>query len=154
CVEQVCRERGLISLRRPAEANGSADDFWRALDEASGQDVTAIANAWIKEPGHPLVHIAAKQTGGGLELELTQERYFSDAKAKPTGQVWPVPVVLKYGTDSGTREQRFVLRRERETLRLEGARWFFPNGGGRGFYRFRFASAFEGDLLDHGIAHP
>ncbi|TMD52179.1 MAG: M1 family metallopeptidase [Chloroflexi bacterium] len=151
--EETFREGVRIYLRRHAEANASADDFWRALDEASGQDVTAIANAWIKEPGHPLVHIAAKQTGGALELELTQERYFSDAKAKPTGQVWPVPVVLKYGTDSGIREQRFVLRRERETLRLEGARWFFPNGGGRGFYRFRFASAFEGDLLDHGIAH-
>src|SRR5438128_4107890 len=132
--EETFREGVRIYLRRHAEANASADDFWRALDEASGQDVTAIANAWIKEPGHPLVHIAAKQTGGALELELTQERYFSDAKAKPTGQVWPVPVVLKYGTDSGIREQRFVLRRERERLRLEGARWFLPNGGGRGFY--------------------
>src|SRR5438034_10440700 len=151
--EDVFREGVRIYLRRHAEANASADDFWHALDEASGQDVTAIANAWIKEPGHPLVHIGAKQKGGALELELTQERYFSDAKAKPTGQVWPVPVVLKYWTDAGIREQRFVLRRERETLRLEGARWFFPNGGGRGFYRFRFASAFEGDLLDQGIAH-
>ena len=151
--EETFREGVRIYLRRHAEANASADDFWRALDEASGQDVTAIANAWIKEPGHPLVHIRAKHVDGGLELELSQERYFSDSNAKPTAQVWPVPVVLKYGTDTGISERRFVLRRERETLRLEGARWFFPNGGGRGFYRFRFASAFEGDLLDEGIAH-
>src|SRR5438876_3468585 len=151
--EETFREGVRIYLRRHAEANASADDFWRALDEASGQDVTAIANAWIKEPGHPLVHIRAKETPGALELELTQERYFSDSAAKPTGQVWPVPLVLKYGTAGGTKEKRFVLRRERETLRLEDARWFFPNGGGRGFYRFIFASALEGDLLDQGITH-
>ena len=150
--EETFREGVRIYLKRHAEANASADDFWRALDEASGQDVTAIANAWIKEPGHPLVHISAKQTGGALELDLRQERYFSDSGAKPTGQVWPVPMVIKYGTADGIREQRFVLRRERETVRLEGALWFFPNGGGRGFYRFAFASAVEGALLDKGIA--
>jgi puromycin-sensitive aminopeptidase len=150
--EDTFREGVRIYLKRHAEANASADDFWRALDEASGQDVTAIANAWIKEPGHPLVHIRAQQVGGGLELELTQARYFSDSNAKSTGQVWPVPMVLKYGTADGIREHRFVLRRQRETLRLEGATWFFPNAGGRGFYRFQFASALEGDLLDQGIA--
>jgi puromycin-sensitive aminopeptidase len=151
--EDAFREGVRIYLRRHAEANASADDFWRALDEASGQDVTAIANAWIKEPGHPVVHIAAKQVDGGLELELTQARYFSDPSAKTTGQVWPVPMVLKYGTADGLREHRFVLRRQRDTLRLEGASWFFPNSGGRGFYRFAFASALEGDLVDQGIPH-
>ncbi len=150
--EETFREGVRIYLKRHAEANASADDFWRALDEASGQDVTAIANAWIKEPGHPLVQISAKQAGGALELELRQERYFSDSSAKPTGQVWPVPMVVKYGTAEGIREQRFVLRHPRETVRLEGAKWFFPNGGGRGFYRFGFASAAEGDLLDQGVA--
>jgi puromycin-sensitive aminopeptidase len=150
--DEVFREGVRIYLKRHAEANASADDFWRALDESSGQDVTAIANAWIKEPGHPLVHISAKQAGGALELELSQERYFSDSSAKPTGQVWPVPMVVKYGTADGVREQRFILRRPRETVRLEGATWFFPNAGGRGFYRFAFASAVEGDLLDQGIA--
>jgi len=150
--EDTFREGVRIYLKRHAEANASADDFWRALDEASGQDVTAIAHAWIKEPGHPLVHIRATPGAGALELELRQERYFSDSSAKPTGQVWPVPMVIKYGTADGVREHRFVLRHERETLRLEGASWFFPNGGGRGFYRFGFASASEGDLLDQGIA--
>ena len=150
--EETFREGVRIYLKRHAEANASADDFWRALDEASGQDVTAIVNAWIHEPGHPLVRISAKQAGGALELELTQDRYFSDSSAKPTGQVWPVPMVIKYGTADGIREQRFVLRHPRETVRLVGATWFFPNAGGRGFYRFCFASAAEGDLLDQGVA--
>ncbi|HEY7623662.1 MAG TPA: M1 family metallopeptidase [Candidatus Limnocylindria bacterium] len=149
--EEAFREGVRIYLRRFAESNASADDFWHALDEASGQDVTSIANAWIKEPGHPLVNISARATEDALELELTQERYFSDANAKPTAQVWPVPMVIKYGTPDGVREHRFVLRERRDTVRLEGARWFFPNGGGRGFYRFRYATAAESDLLDEGV---
>ena len=142
-----------IYLKRHAEANASADDFWRALDESSGQDVTKIANAWIKESGHPLIDIRARDADGGLELELSQTRYFSDTDAAPTKQRWPVPLVIKYGTAQGVREHRSVLGQQRGTVRLPGAQWFFPNAGGRGFYRFRFASAFEGDRLDAGIAH-
>src|SRR5256712_5706538 len=152
--EDAFREGVRIYLKRHAEANASADDFWRALDESSGQDVTKIANAWIKESGHPLVDIRARDADGGLELELSQTRYFSDTDAAPTPQRWPVPLVIKYGTAQGVREHRSVLSQERATVRLPGAQWFFPNAGGRGFYRFRFASAFEGDRLDAGIAHP
>jgi puromycin-sensitive aminopeptidase len=151
--EDAFREGVRIYLTRHAESNASADDFWHALDESSGQDVTRVANAWIKEPGHPLVDIRAREVDSGLELELSQTRYFSDTKAAPTDQRWPVPLVIKYGTDEGVREHRSVLSSARATVQLPGARWFFPNGGGRGFYRFRFASAFEGDRLDAGIAH-
>ena len=151
--EDAFREGVRIYLKRHAEANASADDFWRALDEASGQDVTAIANAWIKESGHPLVDIRAREVDDGLELDLSQTRYFSDTHASPTTQRWPVPLVIKYGTAVGVREHRSVLRAESGTVRLPGAQWFFPNAGGRGFYRFRFASAFEGDRLDAGIEH-
>jgi aminopeptidase N len=99
------------------------------------------------------VDIRARDADGGLELELSQTRYFSDADAAPTSQRWPVPLVIKYGTAQGVREHRSVLGAKSGTLRLPGAQWFFPNAGGRGFYRFRFASAFEGDRLDAGIAH-
>ena len=151
--EDAFREGVRIYLKRHAEANASADDFWHALDESSGQDVTAIANAWIKEPGHPLLDIRAREADGGLELDLSQTRYFSDTNAAPTTQRWPIPLVIKYGTADGVREHRSVLSSERGSIRLPGAMWFFPNAGGRGFYRFRFASAFEGDRLDAGIEH-
>ena len=149
--EDVFREGVRSYLRRYAEANASADDFWRELDAASGQDVTKIANAWIKEPGHPLVESEARESDGGLEIALTQSRYFSDADAKPTGQLWPVPLVIRYGAGDGTKEKRMLLTTERATLRLEGARWFYPNAGGRGFYRFKLTGISAG-RLDEGIA--
>ncbi len=136
--EDVFRAGVRIYLARHRESNATADDFWRALDEASGQDVTALANAWIHEPGHPLVGCSVREEGGDLSVTLRQERFFADPAVPDTGQTWPVPVVIAYGTAQGRREER-VLMRERETaLRLAGARWYFPNAGAAGFYRYAF----------------
>src|SRR2546428_8411586 len=146
--ETAFRDGVRIYLKRHAEANASADDFWHALDESSGQGVTRIANAWIKEPGHPLVDITAREKDGGLELSLSQTRYFSDAGAKPTAQRWPVPLVIR--TDAG--EKRILLSDARATVGLPGALWYYPNAGGRGFYRFRLDELSE-RRLDEGIAH-
>ncbi len=124
-----------IYLDRHREANATASDFWRALDEASKKDVSKIANAWIHEPGHPLVSCATREVAGGLEVELRQTRFFADPSLSDTGQRWPVPVVIKYGTSAGAREHRVLLESEAERVRLEGAQWYYPNARGTGFYR-------------------
>ena len=148
--EETFREGVRIYLRRHRENNASADDFWKALDEASGQDVTTIMNTWIKESGHPIVSAAVRSISGGLELDLSQTRYYSDRDAAASSERWPVPLVLKYGTADGVREQRVLLRDERTTVRLPGAQWIFPNAGGRGFYRWQLDDS--GDrLLDGGV---
>lgn len=145
--EDAFRAGVRIYLNRHREHNASADDFWHALDEASGQDVTAIMNAWIKEPGHPIVTVAARQANGGLELTLEQSRYYSDRHAPPSSQLWPVPLVLRYGTAGGVREERYLLRERSATIRLDGATWVYPNAGGRGFYRWQLDESGE-RLLD------
>ena len=124
-----------IYLDRHREANATASDFWRALDEASRKDVSKIADAWIHEPGHPLVTCTTRETAGALEIELRQTRFFADPAQQDTGQRWPVPVVIKYGTDGGTREHRVLLESASQTVQLEGARWYYPNARGTGFYR-------------------
>jgi puromycin-sensitive aminopeptidase len=134
--EDAFREGVRGYLHRHREANATADDFWRALDESSGRDVTRLANAWVHEPGHPLVHCAVRQDGDALVLALRQERFLADPAARDTGQTWPVPVVLAYGTERGRREQRVLLDGRETTIRLPDARWYFPNGGAAGFYRF------------------
>jgi puromycin-sensitive aminopeptidase len=125
-------------LTRYAEKNATADDFWRELDQASGRDVTTIANAWIREPGHPVVEFASRFDGAGATLTLRQRRFFSDPEmtgAAPE-QRWPVPLVLKVGSAAGTREERVILAGPTLEVTLSGATWVFPNGGGAGFYRF------------------
>jgi puromycin-sensitive aminopeptidase len=128
-----------IYLDRHKWANATAGDFWRALDEASGRDVTGLATAWITEPGHPLVSCAVRETAGGLSVDLSQARFFADPRITPTRQVWPVPLVFRYGTRDGrANETRFLLDRAAGSVELPGATWYFPNGGGVGFYRFAF----------------
>jgi puromycin-sensitive aminopeptidase len=147
--EDTFREGVRIYLKRHREANASADDFWKALDEASGQDVTTIMNTWIKESGHPIVTISSKDAEPGT-FELRQVRYYSDTDAPRSSQRWPVPLVLKYGTAAGVREERVLLRDERATVQLKDAHWLFPNAGGRGFYRWQLDEAAD-RLLDRGV---
>lgn len=130
-------------LRRYAEKNATADDFWRELDQASGRDVTTIANAWIREPGHPVVEIASRFDAAGATLRLRQRRFFSDpeAGAAAAPQRWPVPLVLKVGGAGGIREERVLLADDEAEVTLAGASWIFPNGGGAGFYRFALDDA-------------
>lgn len=125
-------------LVKYTEKNATADDFWRELDRASGRDVTTIANAWIREPGHPVVEIASRFDSGGATLTLKQRRFFSDPQmtgAAPE-QCWPVPLVLKIGSAKGIREERVILANASAEVTFSGATWIFPNGGGAGFYRF------------------
>jgi puromycin-sensitive aminopeptidase len=132
-------------LQRYREANATADDFWRELSAASGRDVAAIADAWIKEAGHPVVQVTARRDGDSLQVTLHQARFYADPVAADTQrarpQVWPVPVVIKYGTEGGAAEHRELLAAERSEVTLPGARWLFPNGGASGFYRFTMDDA-------------
>jgi aminopeptidase N len=98
--------------------------------------VTAIANNWIFEPGHPVVTCAVREEGGDLRVDLRQQRFFADPGAPETGQRWLVPVVIKYGTADGVREERLLMEEATESVTLAGAQWYYPNAGGRGFYRY------------------
>jgi puromycin-sensitive aminopeptidase len=135
-------------LQRYRERNATADDFWRELSQASGRDVGAIANAWIREPGHPVVHVSSRSAGGDLELILKQERFYADPSVSKTAvpQIWPVPLVLKCGSADSVREERVLMSEGQMTLKLHGATWCFPNGGAAGFYRFTLDDATLGQL--------
>lgn len=124
-------------LKRYKETNATADDFWRELSQASDQDVAAIAHAWIKEPGHPVVRAVAKQVGDDLQIDLQQERFFSDPEAAKTmdAQIWPIPLVIKYGTGENIAEQHVLFDKAQMSITLPNAQWFFLNGGASGFYR-------------------
>jgi puromycin-sensitive aminopeptidase len=130
-------------LDRYREGNATADDFWHELAAASGRDVGKIANAWIKEPGHPLVQTTAARQDADLRVSLEQQRFFADPKAarQTAAQHWPIPLVLKYGHGDGVHEERVLLGEERMAVTLPKADWYFPNGGASGFYRFAMDDA-------------
>lgn len=126
-------------LQRFREGNAQAEDFWRELSTASGQDVASLAQAWIKQAGHPLLKIRTRRSSQGLHLELEQTRFFADperAQSEQSAQLWPIPVVWKWAAEDGVREQRALFAEARGEVVLPHAGWAYPNGNASGFYRF------------------
>lgn len=76
--------KGLSSyFKEFAYKNTEADDLWRHLSDASGQDISALMNTWISQSGYPVLHV---QPDG-----LTQEQFFIGQHA-PSTKLWPIPL--------------------------------------------------------------
>jgi puromycin-sensitive aminopeptidase len=138
--DEVFRAGVRIYLERFAGGVATAADFWRALDAASGQDVSHIAETWITQPGHPVVAIR----GEGDRLRLRQERFFQDPAASG-GERWPVPLVLR--TEGG--ETRATFDETEGSIARPPGRWLFPNARAAGFYRFTLDDDLRSALLDN-----
>jgi puromycin-sensitive aminopeptidase len=145
--EDAFREGIRLYMRRFARANAVADDLWTALQESSGQPVLELANAWIRQPGYPLLSLATE----GAKVRLSQRRFLSEPGAAAPG-LWPVPVVLRFADDRGIREQRLLLRSETAEVILDAAgpvRWVYGNAGSTGFYRVDAASLDRAAVARH-----
>lgn len=63
--------------------NTEADDLWRHLSEASGEDISSLMNTWISQSGYPVVSIS--QDG------LSQEQFFI-GEHEESNRLWPIPL--------------------------------------------------------------
>lgn len=68
-------------FQQHAYANTEANDLWNAMSEASGKNVEAVMNAWITQPGYPLVTVN--------DTELSQARFFI-GKHEEDETTWPI----------------------------------------------------------------
>jgi puromycin-sensitive aminopeptidase len=148
--EAPFREGIRAYMRRHGKGNAVADDLWAALAEASRHPVVEVANAWIRQPGFPLVRVERQ----GSRLSLSQRRFFSDPEGREEGEPsrWPVPLVIRFADASGAREQRVLLRGPAETVELEAegeVAWLCANGASTGFYRVAYDSAGAAALTRH-----
>jgi len=125
-----------------AFAGADAADFWRALDDAAGRQVSPVLRPWIETAGHPLVSVDGACEGGVLALHVHE-----------TPARWPLLLSLR--TPAGG---RVALVADGATLRIDdadgdagggGARghgaggcpaWVDANGGRLGFYRVAYAA--------------
>ena len=138
--EDAFREGVRVYLRRFGGSVATASDFWQALGEVSGLDVSRIAEAWITQPGHPIVEIG---TAGG-RLEIAQRRFYQDPQAS-SQERWPIPLVLR--TDRG--ETRVLVDDATTSVDRPAGAWLFPNARAAGFYRFALDADLRRSLLAH-----
>ena len=62
-------------------------DLWDALSQASGRDVAAFMDAWLEQPGYPVVTVKVENDC----LILTQKQFFI-GEHEDKGRLWPVPL--------------------------------------------------------------
>jgi len=70
-------------FKKYAYQNTEGDDLWHELASASGKDIASFMNAWISQPGYPVIHI--EETG------LRQEQFFV-GKHGTSNRLWPIPL--------------------------------------------------------------
>ena len=121
-------------IRRHREGNTVAADLWRALSEASGENVEPVARAWIEQKGYPVVSLRRVRRGRHTDLVLRQERFFERAPRARDTTRWPVPWVARVG---GKRLERMLLTRARERVDLGSTspRFVYGNAEEAGFFR-------------------
>lgn len=67
--------------------NTIGQDLWQALSEASGRDVAGFMDAWLEQPGYPVLTATVEND----TLKLRQQQFFIGEHA-PQGRLWPIPL--------------------------------------------------------------
>ncbi|KAF4589807.1 aminopeptidase 2 [Ophiocordyceps camponoti-floridani] len=121
--------------------NARTDDLWRALTEASGQDVTALMGPWISRVGHPVLTVA-EEPG---QLTVAQSRYLSSGDVGPDDDVttWWLPLGFegRRGGRAGVADKGLSLTTKKETIRDVDDGFYKFNSGATGFYRVSYPPA-------------
>jgi aminopeptidase N len=112
-------------------ANATAEDFWNAQAEVSHEPVDKILSSFVSEPGEPVLTFDDPMNGA---VQVHQDRFFLDPRIKPQEQqIWSIPVCLT----AGDRQQHCaMLNTARQSLAAAQGPVFFPDAGGKGYYRF------------------
>ncbi len=130
--EEAFRNGVRLYMERHAWGNATADDFWAALSEASGEDVASILAGFILQPGLPLLTV--EQRHGNWWL--TQRRFHAEGVEVPP-QTWRIPVTLSYSSAGEVGRLDLLLTEEATQLDVPAdVEWVLPDAGARGYYRW------------------
>ncbi len=128
-------------IRTHRLGNTQTDDLWRAVEQAAGKPVTAIAHDFTLQPGVPLIRVEnATCRGGKTEVALRQGEFSRDRQDKAAG-AWRVPVIA---AAAGGAETRILVTGGAGTLSVAGCGPVVVNAGQTGYYRTLYSPA----LLD------
>ncbi len=90
-------------LAAHAYANTETHDLWDALEEASGEPVRRIMDAWIFQKGYPAIEVHLE----GDTIRLAQRRFAPSVPQDET--TWPVPLIVRQSTPEGERVEHVLV---------------------------------------------
>ena len=84
-----------------AYKNTVGNDLWQELELASDQPIVDLMNAWISQPGLPVVSVSNSHD----VATLSQERFFI-SEHQPSDALWPIPLFANQPLDVKVLNQR------------------------------------------------
>ena len=123
-------------------SNATAEDFWNAQAAVSHQPVDKILSSYVTEPGAPVLAFAAPANG---TVQVTQSRFYLNPELKPEGrQTWTIPVCF---AGTGMQAKCDLLDAAQGSLKVPAGPVFYPDAGGRGYYRFALPDSVYAKVL-------
>ncbi len=130
-------------LKAHAWGNATSDDFLAALAAEGAPEVAKSFATFLDQPGVPVVSVAVACTGGKGRVTLGQRRYVPLGSAVAQGQLWQVPVTLRYGIGAGGGKSaiaKVMLDSASKSSDLAFCPdWVQANHGGFGYYVSRYS---------------
>ena len=123
--------------------NARTADLWAALEETSGQPVTSIMGSWTGQMGYPVLDVAARRSGSGAQLTLSQQRFVYDRlleEGEPDTASWQVPVRVTAGDPAS--DAALVMDQPQASVSLASTpqQWFKVNPSQTGFFRVNYSA--------------
>ena len=96
-----------------AYKNTVGNDLWQELESASGQPIVNLMNAWISQPGLPVVSVSNSHDAA----TLSQERFFI-GEHQPSDALWPIPLFANQPLDVKVLNQKETIVSIEKPLQL------------------------------------
>ena len=96
-----------------AYKNTVGNDLWQELESASGQPIINLMNAWISQPGLPVVSVSNSHDAA----ILSQERFFI-GEHQPSDTLWPIPLFANQSLDVKILDQKEITVSIEKPLQL------------------------------------
>lgn len=88
-----------LYLKAHLYGNGTTQDLWAGITQATGQDISKIMSNWTGKIGFPVLTVVEESDG----LKVSQKRFLSTGDPTPEEDqtLWFVPLEIKVVDDSG-----------------------------------------------------
>lgn len=96
-----------------AYKNTVGNDLWQELESASGQPIVNLMNAWIAQPGLPVISVSSSHD----VATLSQGRFFI-GEHQPFDALWPIPLFANQPLDVKILDQKEVTVSIEKPLQL------------------------------------
>jgi aminopeptidase N len=154
-------------VKKFSYGNATAEDFWKALAEASGRPVDKIMPTFVEQAGAPVISVklscttpppepkaprgrrsrrrVLKPAEPKTEITLEQSRFWTDPGGRAASAPWMVPVCIRTST---ARPFCQVVSQKKQVIPATGCSpWAFVNAGATGYYRTEYDAASLQQLL-------